>query len=253
VSDKKSSTTSTKDSKINVIGKLSYKERFSPLYITTKIKKKNNCIYLLKDGSFVELSNFSKGISYNKSTKDFTVGDVKYKHDKLAIALGVKKLSEDMLQSIYMKSEDVNVYLLKKYIPKKESTKTTPPPSTRKPKEEKPKEVVIDMTKQFEIGGNKYIPLYKKDNLLYTIVITNKNEIEIAPIELKLLNKITNIKTTNILVEKSDKDVDITRIKSEGLIYVVIDNRIVGIYSNILNTAITYKTLNDTYFNKCKQ
>jgi hypothetical protein len=140
-----------------------------------------------------------------------------------------------------------NVYLLYKETAPKESTTTTPPPSTRKPKDEKPKEVVIDMTKQFEIGGNKYIPLYKKDNLLYTIAITNKNEIEIAPIELKLLNKITNIKTTNILVEKSDKDVDITRIKSEGLIYVVIDNRIVGIYSNILNTAITYKTLN-AYF-----
>lgn len=247
ISDKKSSTASTKDSKVDVKETL-YKKVFSSLYITKKTtNKKTNGKYKLMDSknTIVDLTHMYSGIKYDN--RKFTIGNKSYTLPELTKSLGYKdRIPQQLLKAIF--KGDVFVYSLKKYTPKKESTTTTPPPSTRKPKDEKPKEVVIDMTKQFEIGGNKYIPLYKKNNLLYTIAITNKNEIEIAPIELELLNKITNIKTTNIVVEKNDKDVDITRIKSEGLIYIIIYDRIAGVYSNILNTAITYNDLNKKYF-----
>jgi predicted transcriptional regulator len=251
VSDKKSSTASTKDSKVDVKGTIQ-KTVFSPLYITKTGSKKENGKYKLKDskGTIVELSSFVSGISYDRFKKQYTVGSIKYTEESLAKALGYKKLTNELKEKISKKNKSLNVYLLKKYTPPKESTKTTPPPSTRKPKEEKPEEVVIDMTKQFEIGGNNYIPLYKKDNLLYSINLKDNNNV--VAIELKNLTKRYNVNTTNISVEKSDKDVDITRIKSEGIIYVVINNDIKAVITNTLNTAITYKTLNDTYFNKCK-
>ena len=251
VSDKKSSTTSTKESEVEVKRTIQ-KTVFSPLYITKTGSKKENGKYKLKDskGTIVELSSFSSGISYDKFKKQYTVGSIKYTEEGLAKALGYKKLTNELKEKISKKDESLNVYLLKKYTPPKKSTTTTPPPSTRKPKDEKPEEVVIDMTKQFEIGGNNYIPLYERSGYLFSINLKDNNNV--VPIDLKNLTKKFNVNTTKISVEKSDKDVNITRIKSEGIIYVVIDDRAAGVFTNTLKTAITYNTLNDTYFNKCK-
>ena len=255
ISDKKSKTETegkTTTTKEKVLATLSNKTVFSKVYITAKTKKKKDGLYKLKDGTLVTLKHFVNretglGITYDKLKKRFKIGKVEYTPDDLRRALGFKTLNNnsDILQGIYTKSKDVNVYLLTKYTAPKESTTTKPPPSTRKPKDEKPKEVVIDMTKQFEIGGNNYIPLYEKNNLLYSINLKDNNNV--VAIELKNLTKRYNVNTTNILVEKSDKDIDITRIKSEGIIYVVIDDNIKAVITNTLNTAITYKTLN-AYF-----
>jgi hypothetical protein len=246
ISDKKSSTTSTKESKAVVKNLL--KEKFSPLYITRTGSKRTNGIYKLKDGSFVKLINSS--ITYDKGK--FIVGKKSYTLIDLTKALGYNKIIPDNLRTaLYANDKNLNVYLLYKETAPKESTTTTPPPSTRKPKDEKPKEVVIDMTKQFEIGGNKYIPLYENSGYLFSIMINEGLKIvnRAVPIELKYLTKKYNVNTTNILVERSKEDIAIPRIKSGGNIYIVQGDK-VSVYPKLSNL---YNNVNETYFNKCKQ
>jgi len=252
VSDKKSSTTSTKESEVEVKRTIQ-KTVFSPLYITKTGSKKENGKYKLKDskGTIVELSSFFSGISYDRFKKQYTVGSIKYTEEGLAKALGYKKLSNELKQKIYKKDKSLNVYLLKKYTPPKKSTTTTPPPSTSKPpKDEKPKEVKIDMTKQFEIAGNNYIPVYEKEGYIYTIAINDNNKF--VPISLEDLSRGSNVKTTNISIEKNEKDTRVPRIKSGNFIYIVevLDNK-VTVYSNDVRQRVTYNKLNEDYF-KCQ-
>jgi hypothetical protein len=70
-----------------------------------------------------------------------------------------------------------------------------------------------------------------------------------VPIELKYLTKKYNVNTTNILVERSKKDIAIPRIKSGGNIYIVQGND-VSVYPKL---SKLYNNVNETYFNKCKQ
>ena len=249
VSDKKSSTTSTTESKVDVKRTIQ-KTVFSPLYITKTGSKKENGKYKLKDskGTIVELSSFFSGISYDRFKKQYTVGSVKYTEEGLAKALGYKKLTNELKKKISNKDKSLNVYLLKKYTPPKKSTTTTPPPSTSKPpKDEKPKEFKIDMTKQFEIAGSNYIPVYEKGGYIYTIAINYNNKF--VPISLEDLGRGSNVKTTNISIEKNEKDTKVPRIKSENFIYVVeVLRNEVTVYSNNVRQRVTYDKLNKEYF-----
>jgi hypothetical protein len=249
ISDKKSSTASTKDSKVDVKETL-YKKVFSSLYITKKTtNKKTNGKYKLMDSknTIVDLTHMYSGIKYDN--RKFTIGNKSYTLPKLTEKLGYKnRIPQQLLEAIF--EGNVFVYSLKKYTPPKESTTTTPP-STRKSKDEKPKEVVIDMTKQFEIGGNKYIPLYENSGYLFSIMINEGLKIvnKAVPIELKYLTKKYNVNTTDILIERSTKDIAIPRIKSGGNIYIVQGNG-VSVYPKL---STLYNNVNETYFNKCKQ
>jgi len=249
ISDKKSSTASTKDSKVDVKETL-YKKVFSSLYITKKTtNKKTNGKYKLMDSknTIVDLTHMYSGIKYDN--RKFTIGNKSYTLPELTKSLGYKdRIPQQLLKAIF--KGDVFVYSLKKYTPPKESTTTTPP-STRKSKDEKPKEVVIDMTKQFEIGGNKYIPLYENSGYLFSIMINEGLKIvnKAVPIELKYLTKKYNVNTTDILIERSTKDIAIPRIKSGGNIYIVQGND-VSVFPKL---STLYNNVNETYFNKCKQ
>ena len=252
ISDKKSSTTSTTESEVEVKRTIQ-KTVFSPLYITKTGSKKENGKYKLKDskGTIVELSSFFSGISYDRFKKQYTVGSIKYTEEGLAKALGYKKLTNELKRKISTKDKSLNVYLLKKYTPPKKSTTTTPPPTTSKPpKDEKPKEVKIDMTKQFEIAGSNYIPVYEKEGYIYTIVINDNNKF--VPISLEDLSRGSNVKTTNISIEKNEKDTRVPRIKSGNFIYIVevLRNK-VTVYSNDVRQRVTYNKLNEDYF-KCQ-
>ena len=261
VSDKTSKTEtggSTTTTKEEVLGTLSNKTVFSKVYITAKTKKKKDGLYKLKDGTLVTLKHFVNretglGITYDRLRTKFKIGNVEYTPDALRKALGFKTLNHksDILQGIYTKSKNVNVYLLTKYTPPKKSTTTTPPPTTSKPpKDEKPKEFKIDMTKQFEIDGNNYIPVYEKEGYIYTIVINDNNKF--VPISLEDLSRGSNVKTTNISIEKNEKDTRVPRIKSGNFIYIVevLRNR-VTVYSNDVRQRVTYNKLNEDYF-KCQ-
>ena len=250
VSDKKSSTTSTTESKVDVKRTIQ-KTVFSPLYITKTGSKKENGKYKLKDskGTIVELFSFFSGISYDRFKKQYTVGSVKYTEEGLAKALGYKKLTNELKKKISNKDKSLNVYLLKKYTPPKKST--TPPPSTSKPpKDEKPKEFKVDMTKQFEIAGSNYIPVYEKGGYIYTIAINNNNKF--VPISLEDLGRGSNVKTTNISIEKNVNDTRVPRIKSGNFIYIVqVLSNNVTVYSNDVRQRVTYDKLNKEYF-KCQ-
>ena len=258
VSDKKSKTetgSKTTTTKEKVLGTLSNKTVFSKVYITAKTKKKKDGLYKLKDGTLVTLKHFVNrgtglGITYSKLKGRFKIGNVEYTPEDLRKALGFKTLNHksDILQGIYKNSKDVNVYLLTKYTPPKKSTKTTPPPSTSKPpKDEKPKEFKVDMTKQFEIAGSNYIPVYEKEGYIYTIAINDNNKF--VPISLEDLSRGSNVKTTNISIEKNVNDTRIPRIKSGNFIYIVevLRNK-VTVYSNDVRQRITYNKLNKDYF-----
>jgi hypothetical protein len=193
--------------------------------------------------TIVDLTHIYTGIKYNN--RKFTVGNQSYTLPELTKKLGYKsRIPQQLLKDIF--EGNVFVYSLKKYTPPKESTTTTPPPSTRKPKEEKPKEVVIDMTKQFEIGGNKYIPLYENSGYLFSIMINEGLKIvnRAVPIELKYLTKKYNVNTTDILIERSTKDIAIPRIKSGGNIYIVQGND-VSVYPKL---SKFYNSVNKDYF-----
>lgn len=245
VSDKKSSTASTKDSKVDVKGTLR-KRGFNSLYITEKTTSKyENGIYKLQNNTFVDLTHFYTGIKYDKSK--FKVGNKEYTLPELNKVLGYppNKIPKKLLTAIF--KGDVFVYSLKKYTPKKESTTTTPPPSTRKPKDEKPKEVVIDMTKQFEMYGEKFIPYSEGVDLIYAINTSDNSNVSIRKSDYKP-------KKTDISIEVNEQDkFGYIRIKSNNVIYVIDDEGKIEVYINTLNTGKTYRTLNDTYFNKCKQ
>jgi len=254
VSDKKSSTTSTTESKVDVKGTI-YKRVVSPLYITKSGSKKENGKYKLNDkkGTIVELSSFYSGIKYNKFNKQYkyTVGKINYTEEGLAKALGYKKLSDELKEKIHNNDESLNLYSLKKYTPPKKSTKTTPPPTTSKsPEDKKPKEFKIDMTKQFQISMKNYIPVYEKQGFLYSIAIDDNNRL--VSISLDILKKATNIKTTDISIERNEKDTVVPRIKSGGNIYIVESLRDkVTVYTNNIGQRITYNKLNEEYF-KCQ-
>jgi hypothetical protein len=238
ISDKKSSTASTKDSKVDVKGTLR-KRGFNSLYITEKTTPKyENGIYKLQNNTFVDLTHFYTGIKYDKSK--FKVGNKEYTLPELNKVLGYppNKIPKKLLTAIF--KGDVFVYSLKKYTPKKESTTTTPPPSTRKPKDEKPKEVVIDMTKQFEMYGEKFIPLLQEGNVLRIINLSNNTQQYIENIN----SYKSKIKTTDILIERSTKDIAIPRIKSGGNIYIVQGND-VSVYPKL---SKYYNSVNKDYF-----
>lgn len=247
VSDKKSSTTSTTESKVDVKGTI-LKKVFSPLYITKTGSKKENGKYKLNDskGTIVELSSFYSGISYDKFKKQYTVGSINYTEEGLAKALGYKKLSNELKQKIYRKDKSLNVYLLKKYTPPKKSTKTTPPPTTNKPpKNEKPKEVKIDMTKQFEMYGEKFIPYSEGVDLIYAINTKDNSNVSIRKSDYKP-------KKTDISIEINEPDdFGTIRIKSNNIIYVIQDDGNVTVYTNNIGQRITYNKLNEEYF-KCQ-
>lgn len=241
VSDKKSSTTSEKESKVDVKGTIQ-KTVFSPLYITKTGSKKENGKYKLKDskGTIVELTGVFNGISYNKVNKEFTVGSVKYKEADLAKALGYTKLTDELKKKIYTKDKSLNIYLLKKYTPPKKSTKTTPPPSTRKPKDEKPKEVKIDMTKQFELNDAIFIPFDLDSVNVYAIDIKT-NEVVAIPI-----SKYT-LKPIDVIVEtQTEKNkFNIKRVKSNGKIYVINAENELSVYEK---STKAYNEIDKKYF-----
>lgn len=247
VSDKKSSTTSTTESKVDVKGTI-LKRGFNSLYITEKTTdKKSNGKYKLLDKNItiVELTNIYSGIKYDKGK--FKVGTMQYTLPELTKKLGYKsKIPQKLLKAIF--KGEVYVYSLKKYTPPKKSTTTTPPPSTSKPpKEEKPKEFKVDMTKQFEIAGSNYIPVYEKGGYIYTIAINDNNKF--VPISLEDLGRGSNVKTTNISIEKNVNDTRVPRIKSGNFIYIVevLRNK-VTVYSNDIRQRVTYDKLNKEYF-----
>ena len=254
VSDKKSKTetrSKTTTTKEKVLGTLSNKTVFSKVYITAKTKKKKDGLYKLKDGTLVTLKHFVNrdtglGITYSKLKGKFKIGNVEYTPDDLRKALGFKTLNHksDILQGIYTKSKNVNVYLLTKYTPPKKSTTTTSPPSTSKPpKEEKPKEVKIDMTKQFEMYGDKFIPLLQEGNILRVINLSNNTQQYIENIN----NYKSKMKTIDISIERSKIDTRIPRIKSGDFIYIVQDN--ITVYKKLTKL---YSDVNNRYFNKCQ-
>ena len=261
VSDKKSKTetgSKTTTTEKEVLGTLSNKTVFSKVYITAKTKKKKDGLYKLKNGTLVTLKHFVNrdtglGITYDRLRTKFKIGKVEYTPDDLRRELGFKTLNHnsDILQGIYKKSKDINVYLLTKYTPPKKSTTTTPPPSTSKPpKEEKPKEFKVDMTKQFEIAGSNYIPVYEKGGYIYTIAINDNNKF--VPISLEDLGRGSNVKTTNISIEKNVNDTRVPRIKSGNFIYIVeVLSNNVTVYSNDVRQRVTYDKLNKEYF-KCQ-
>ena len=241
VSDKKSSTTSTKESEVEVKRTIQ-KTVFSPLYITKTGSKKENGKYKLKDskGTIVELSSFLSGISYDRFKKQYTVGSIKYTEEGLAKALGYKKLTNELKQKIYKKDKSLNVYLLKKYTPPKKSTK--PPTTSKPPKDEKPKEVKIDMTKQFEMYGNKFIPYSEGVDLIYAINTKDNSNVSIRKSDYKP-------KKTDISIEINEPDdFGTIRIKSNDIIYVIQDDGKVTVYTNTLNHRLKYNKLNKDYF-----
>ena len=250
ISDKKSKTETegkTTTTKEKVLGTLSNKTVFSKVYITAKTKKKKDGLYKLKDGTLVTLKHFvdretGLGITYDKLKKRFKIGKVEYTPDALRRALGFKTLNNnsDILKGIYKKSKDVNVYLLTKYTPPKESTTTTPPTTTKPPKSEKPKEVVIDMTKQFEMYGEKFIPLLQEGNVLRIINLSNNTQQYIENIN----SYKSKIKTTDVLIERSKKDIAIPRIKSGSNIYIVQGDK-VSVYPKL---SKFYNSVNKDYF-----
>lgn len=239
ISDKKSSTASTKDSKVDV-KKTLYKKVFSSLYITKKTtNKKTNGKYKLMDSknTIVDLTHIYTGIKYNN--RKFTVGNKSYTLPVLTKKLGYKsRIPKQLLKDIF--EGNVFVYSLKKYTPPKESTTTKPSPSTRKPKDEKPKEVVIDMTKQFEMYGEKFIPLLQEGNVLRIINLSNNTQQYIENIN----SYKSKIKTTDVLIERSKKDIAIPRIKSGGNIYIVQGDK-VSVYPKL---SKFYNSVNKDYF-----
>lgn len=254
VSDKKSKTetgSKTTTTEEEVLGTLSNKTVFSKVYITAKTKKKKDGLYKLKNGTLVTLKHFVNrdtglGITYDRLRKKFKIGKVEYTPDDLRKTLGFKTLNHesDILQGIYKQSKNINVYLLTKYTPPKKSTTTTPPPSTSKPpKEEKPKEFKVDMTKQFEMYGDKFIPLLQEGNILRVINLSNNTQQYIENIN----NYKSKMKTTDISIERSKIDTRIPRIKSGDFIYIVQDN--ITVYKKLTKL---YSDVNNRYFNKCK-
>lgn len=254
VSDKKSKTetgSKTTTTEKEVLGTLSNKTVFSKVYITAKTKKKKDGLYKLKNGTLVTLKHFVNrdtglGITYNRLRTKFKIGNVEYTPDDLRRALGFKTLNHksDILQGIYKQSKNINVYLLKKYTPPKKSTTTTPPPSTSKPpKDEKPKEFKVDMTKQFEMYGDKFIPLLQEGNILRVINLSNNTQQYIENIN----NYKSKMKTIDISIERSKIDTRIPRIKSGDFIYIVQDN--ITVYKKLTKL---YSDVNNRYFNKCQ-
>ena len=254
VSDKKSKTetgSKTTTTEKEVLGTLSNKTVFSKVYITAKNKKKKDGLYKLKNGTLVTLKHFVNrdtglGITYDRLRTKFKIGNVEYTPDDLRRALGFKTLNHnsDILQGIYKKSKDINVYLLTKYTPPKKSTTTTPPPSTSKPpKDEKPKEFKVDMTKQFEMYGDKFIPLLQEGNILRVINLSNNTQQYIENIN----NYKSKMKTIDISIERSKIDTRIPRIKSGDFIYIVQDN--ITVYKKLTKL---YSDVNNRYFNKCQ-
>ena len=89
------------------------------------------------------------------------------------------------------------------------------------------------------------------DVLWYVSVSINDNN-KFVPISLKDLSRGSNIKTTNISIEKNEKDTRVPRIKSGNFIYIVevLRNK-VTVYSNDVRQRVTYNKLNEDYF-KCQ-
>jgi hypothetical protein len=103
------------------------------------------------------------------------------------------------------------------------------------------------MTKQFEMYGEKFIPYSEGVDLIYAINTSDNSNVSIRKSDYKP-------KKTDISIEVNEQDkFGYIRIKSNNVIYVIDDEGKVQAYINSLNTGKTYRTLNDTYFNKCKQ
>ena len=189
---------------------------------------------------------------------DFWVNDSTYAIKSINMAVS-KSANINWIKEIYIEQEfDVvndSVFLLKRdhmmsdfaFNKKEESQgvygKRTTLYKNHKFNEEKPKEFKVDMTKQFEMYGDKFIPLLQEGNILRVINLSNNTQQYIENIN----NYKSKMKTIDISIERSKIDTRIPRIKSGDFIYIVQDN--ITVYKKLTKL---YSDVNNRYFNKCQ-